>query len=170
MFESIKGSVKSFVGIGIGLAKTIKNLNGINLLEYEIYKGYYDLIVSNNNINNVNLISNFLVSFKIFNKIFCDFNVDEYYNFYYKFEGKLNGDCYVFLLCDFFICLVKFIKKEIKIKYIIPYEKINNISKKNNEIILNLNENKNIFNFNISNQIDLNYFYNDLLNKYKINI
>ena len=42
MFESIKGSVKSFVGIGIGLAKTIKNLNGINLLEYEIYKGYYD--------------------------------------------------------------------------------------------------------------------------------
>ena len=166
MFEGIKSSVKSFVGIGIGLAKTIKNLNGRNLLEYEIYKGYYDLIISNNSINNVNLISNFLLSFKISNI----FNVEnEYFNFYFKFEGKLNGDNYVFLLYEFFICLIKFIKKEIKIKYIIPYEKINNISKKNNnEIILNLNENKNIFNFNISNQNDLNYFFNDLLNKYKI--
>jgi hypothetical protein len=153
------------MGIGIGLAKTIKNLNGRNLLEYEIYKGYYDLIIKNNSINNINLISNFLMSFKISNEILEN---EEYYNFYYKFEGKLNGDNYVFLICDFFICLMKFIKKDFKIKYVIPFDKINNISKNNNEITLNLNENKNIFNFNISNENDLNYFYNDLINKYKI--
>ena len=170
-FDSFKGGFHSIIGIGKSLGKTIRNINGKDNMEFEIYRGYFDVIkrekLEKNKIK-LKSISTFLRGVLLNENIL---NEDKPYFFDYSTLVKFNGKNTIFIMNKFFFCLCLQIDDyNLSCEYVFPFYNIVNVDFKHDKevkIYLRKDNNKNIQKVKIEfiSDFDRDYFKNEFLNK-----
>jgi hypothetical protein len=170
-FDSFKGGFHSIIGIGKSLGKSIRNINGRDNMEFEIYRGYFDVIkrekIEKNKIKLKN-ISTFLRGLLLNENIL---NYNQPYIFDFSTIVKFNEKNTVFIMNKFFFCLCFQIDDfSLSCQYVFPFYNVVNLDiKKNNEvkIYLKKDNNKNIQKIKIefNSSFDKDYFYNEFIYK-----
>ena len=170
-FDSFKGGFHSIIGIGKSLGKSIRNINGRDNMEFEIYRGYFDVIkrekIEKNKIKLKN-ISTFLRGLLLNENIL---NNNQPYLFDFSTIVKFNEKNTVFIMNKFFFCLCLQIDDyNLSCQYVFPFYNVVNVDiKKNNEvkIYLKKDNNKNIQKIKIefNSSFDRDYFHNEFLYK-----
>jgi len=170
-FDSFKGGFHSIIGIGKSLGKSIRNINGRDNMEFEIYRGYFDVIkrekIEKNKIKLKN-ISTFLRGLLLNENILND---NQLYLFDFSTIVKFNEKNTVFIMNKYFFCLCFQIDDySLSCQYVFPFYNVVNLDiKKNNEvkIYLKKDNNKNIQKIKIefNSSFDKDYFYNEFIYK-----